>query len=175
MMMVLLRVPRINASFTEIAINKAIGEAVRRLDYSQATENQANAIREFVVGRDVFVILPTGSGKSLCYAALPYVFDILRAETDFSSIVVVVCPLQSIMEDQVRKYMARGLQAAFIGIAQKDEVVREGVASGKYQLVYMSPEAMLLNLRWREMFRSDIYQRNLVCLAVDEAHCVEKW
>ena len=144
MMMTLLRVLRINASFTEITI-KAIGEAVRRLNYSQATENQANAIREFVVGRDVFVILPTGSGKSLCIAALPYVFDILRGETDFSLIVVVVCLLKSIMEDQVRKYMARELQAAFIGIAQKDKVVREGVATRKYQLVYMSPEAMLLN------------------------------
>ena len=89
---------RLNASFTEMNINKAIGEAVRRLDYtnSLATENQANAIREFVVGSNVFVILPTGSGKSLCYTALPYVFDILRGETGSLSIVVVVCPLQSI-------------------------------------------------------------------------------
>lgn len=71
--------------------------------------------------------------------------------------------------------MARGLQAALIGKAQKDEAVREAVVHGKYQLVYMSPEAMLLNLRWREMFRSDVYQSNLRCLAVDEAHCVEKW
>ena len=68
-----------------------------------------------------------------------------------------------------------GTSVPFIGIAHKDEVVMEGVATGKYQLVYMSPEATLLNLRWREMFHSDIYQRNLVCLAVDEAHCVEKW
>ena len=43
-------------SIMEITINKAIGEVVWRLDYSQATKNQANAIREFVVGRDVFVI-----------------------------------------------------------------------------------------------------------------------
>ena len=48
-MVVLLRVSRINASFTEIAINKAIGETVRRLDDNQATENQANAFREFVI------------------------------------------------------------------------------------------------------------------------------
>ena len=50
--------------------------------------------------------LPTGSGKSLCYAALPFVSDILRARA--GSVVVVVCPLQSIMES---KYRARGLQS----------------------------------------------------------------
>ena len=64
------------------------------------TEDQQGAIREFVLesGR-VFVGLPTGSGKSLCFAALPFVLDILRALA--GSVVVVVCPLQSIMEDQV--------------------------------------------------------------------------
>ena len=64
---------------------------------------------------------------------------------------------------------------AFLRKAQRDERVRAGVVHGDYQLVYMSPEAMLLNLRWREMFQSDVYQNNLMCLAVDEAHCVEKW
>ena len=92
----------------------------------------------------MFVTLPTGSGKSLCYAALPFVFDFLRAQD--TSIVVVVCPLQSIMEDQVRKYVARGLRAAFVGKAQMDEAVRAGIANSKYQLVYMSPEAMLLEV-----------------------------
>ena len=47
----------------------------------------------------IFIGLPTGSGKSLCFAALHFVFDILRAQA--GSVVVVVCPLQSIMEGQV--------------------------------------------------------------------------
>ena len=167
-------VPRLNASFTRDTIDRAIHEAVTKLGYSRASGDQVVAIREFVLGRDVFVMLPTGSGKSLCYAALPYVFDSLRGENR-ASIVLVASPLQSIMEDQVKKYTARGLHAAFLGKAQRDERVRAGVVHGDYQLVYMSPEAMLLNLRWREMFRSDVYQNNLMCLAVDEAHCVEKW
>ena len=121
----------------------------------------------------MLVTSPTGSGKSLCYAALPYVFDSLRASSN--SIVVVVCPLQSIMADQVGKYTARGLKATLVGKAQNSEAVREAVTNGEYQLVYMSPEAMLLNLRWRELFCSDLYQQNLMCLAVDEAHCVETW
>ena len=89
-----LSVPRLNASFPRPTIDRAIAEAVWKLDYSRATDNQANAIREFVAGRDVFVTLPTGSGKSLCYAALPFVFDFLRAQSESPSIVVVVCPLQ---------------------------------------------------------------------------------
>ena len=86
-----LSVTRLNARPT---IDRAIAEAVRKLDYSRATDDQANAIREFVAGRDVFVTLPTGSGKSLCYAALPFVFDFLRAQSESPSVVVVVCPLQ---------------------------------------------------------------------------------
>ena len=89
-----LSVPRLNASFPRPTIDRAIAEAVWKLDYSRATDNQANAIREFVAGRDVFVTLPTGCGKSLCYAALPFVFDFLRAQSESPSIVVVVCPLQ---------------------------------------------------------------------------------
>ncbi len=172
-------VPRLNARFPRSVVDRATCQAVEKLKYAQATERQTEVIREFVLGRDVFVNLPTGSGKSLCYAALPFVFDALRETSGlvgtFHSIVVVVSPLQSIMEDQVRKYTDRGVTAAFIGKAQKDECVRTAVFNGEYQLVYMSPEAMLLNLRWREMFRSPVYQENVVCLAVDEAHCVEKW
>ena len=85
-----LSVPRLNASFPRPTIDRAIAEAVWKLDYSRAPDDQANAIREFVAGRDVFVTLPTGSGKSLCYAALPFVFDFLRAQSESPSIVVVL-------------------------------------------------------------------------------------
>ena len=116
-------VPQSNASFPRPNIDGAIAEAVQTLNYSSTTYDQANAIREFVLGRDVFVTLPTGSGTSLCYAALPYVFDSLREHSQSPSIVVVVCPL-------VMKYMARGLQVALIGKAQWDEGVRKAVANG---------------------------------------------
>ena len=62
-----------------------------------------------------------------------------------------------------------------MGKSQKDDDIREGVVKGCYKLVYLSPEAMLLNCMWREMFNSAVYQENVMCLAVDEAHCVEKW
>ena len=69
-------VMRLNAYLPKRTIDAAIGEAVQRFQYSRATEMQTSAIKAFMTGRDVLVILPSGSGKSLCYAALPYVFDI---------------------------------------------------------------------------------------------------
>ena len=56
-------------------------------------------IRAFLEGNDVFISLATGSGKSLCYAVLPYAFDDLRGRD--SSIVIVICPLKALVRDQV--------------------------------------------------------------------------
>ena len=67
------------------------------------------------------------------------------------------------------------MSAAFVGRDQRDQSIIGEVIKGHYSLVYISPESMLTNLRFREMFRSDVYQHNLVSLAIDEAHCVEKW
>ena len=67
------------------------------------------------------------------------------------------------------------MKTAFVGKDQKDENVKEQVINGEFELVFMSPESMLRVLKYREMFRSAAYQKNLMCLAIDEAHCVEKW
>ena len=49
------------------------------------------------------------------------------------------------------------------------------VEKGKILLVFMSPESMITGSRWREMFRSAVYQENLLAIFIDEAHCVDKW
>ena len=67
------------------------------------------------------------------------------------------------------------MKAVFVGKDQKDESVTEQVLKGEFELVFMSPECMLRVLKYREMFRSVTYQKNLMCLTIDEAHCVEKW
>ena len=98
----LVRVKRLKRDFPLHQVNAAILQAVRTLGYDRPTEDQRDAIRSFVEGVDVFVSLPTGSGKSLCYACLPVLFDVLRGDVDQQgSIVVVVSPLSSLMQDQV--------------------------------------------------------------------------
>ena len=71
-------VSRLEKRFDDPVIEVAIMEAFQELGYDRLTEDQAQAVRSFVLGSDVFVILPTGSGKSLCYASLPYIFDGLQ-------------------------------------------------------------------------------------------------
>ena len=85
----------------QASIETAVSEAAPKLGYDSLKPEQFSAIVEFVKGRDVFVILPTGFGKSLCYASLPLVYDIVQKPEE-PSIVIVVTPLISIMEDQVR-------------------------------------------------------------------------
>ena len=78
----------------------SIGNASERLGYSSLKNQQKRAITSFLEGlNDVFVSLPTGSGKSLCFALLPFAFDdFLRRE---GSLAIVVSPLISLMKDQV--------------------------------------------------------------------------
>ena len=72
------RVHRLGASLTRRAIDEAIHAGIVRLGNRKATVYHQKAIREFVVGKNVFVCLPIGSGKSICFVALPFVFDTLR-------------------------------------------------------------------------------------------------
>ena len=71
-------VPRIDDRFEEHVIDVAILEGFQKLGYDCPTQEQAQAVRSFVLGRVVFVLLPTGSRKSLYYAYLLYIIDSLR-------------------------------------------------------------------------------------------------
>ena len=157
------------ARYEDADIQRALPSAAEKLGYSTLRSQQELVIKYFVQGNDVFVSLPTGSGKSLCYTILPYVFDILRNEVE-PSIVIIVSPL---MKDQVRSMTERGLKAVFVGDCSEEMV--GNVCMGGYQLVYLSPEALLTDERWRDMLLSPVYAGNLVALVVDEAHCVKKW
>lgn len=82
------------------SVDRAIEAACRRLGYVGLKAEQDKAIRSFLSGQDVFLSLPTGSGKSLCFAALPWIFDELH-DGKGRSIVIVVSPLIALMKDQV--------------------------------------------------------------------------
>ena len=75
------------------------------LGYTAPRTEQVQAVEKFVSGCDVFVSLPTGGGKSLCYACLPLVYDTLK-RVQQQSIVIVVSPLNTLMQDQVASFMA---------------------------------------------------------------------
>ena len=90
-------------------------------------------------------------------------------------IVICISPLVALMMDQRDKFTKLGISAEFIAEEWSDVETVKGVKEGKHQLVFISPESMLANDQWREVLLSDVYQSKLVCVAIDEAHCVPKW
>ncbi len=108
------------------AIERAVMAAFGRLGYSDPRSEQLEAAKQFVSGSDVFVSLPTGSGKSLCYGSIPYTYDSLCSQ-DSGSIVLVVSPLKALMLDQSVSFNARGLKSAYVGAEDDDGSVVERV------------------------------------------------
>ena len=148
------------------------------MGYASLRDKQKESILGFVRGRDVFVSLPTGSGKSLCYSILPKVFDRVKKKMKPSSIVIVVSPLISLMKDQVHSLATKGIRAAFVTKETTKDCansVEQQLHEGAYQLVFFSPEALLCDDVWREMIQTSIYQENVVAFVVDEAHLIKKW
>ena len=157
-------------------IVEAVRKAGASLGYCSLKDDQIKALCCFVEGKDVFISLPTGYGKSLCYMLLPLVFDNFHSITvDLKkSIVVVVSPLIALMEDQVTSYSAKGVKCASID-SESDSVTSSSVLEGMYQVVFFSPESLISNRKWRNMLREEPYSSRLAALVVDEAHCVKKW
>ena len=95
--------------FSAVQLQRCIEEGAAAIGIRQLKPEQKEAITAFANGRDVFVSLPTGYGKSVCYGCLPGLFARLRGESDCTEsihepIVVVVSPLVSIMKDQTRDF-----------------------------------------------------------------------
>jgi ATP-dependent DNA helicase RecQ len=125
---------------------------------------QTQALKEWAAGRDLLVIWPTGSGKSLCYQ-LP---ALVRP-----GLTVVLSPLIALMEDQVAKGKAHGWPVTCIhsGVAREQREKRLAQAvSGEVKLLYVTPE------RFRQpAFVDALKSVKVSLLAVDEAHCISQW
>ncbi len=127
-------------------------------------EGQERAMEAVFQGRDALVIMPTGSGKSLCYQVPALVLP---------GVTLVVSPLIALMKDQVDALSLRGVPVTFINssISADEQWNRlAGLERGDFKLVYVAPE------RFRSRaFRSAISSVNVSLLAVDEAHCISQW
>jgi ATP-dependent DNA helicase RecQ len=126
--------------------------------------HQAEVIEHITEGGDALVLMPTGSGKSLCYQ-IP---AILRA-----GVGVVVSPLIALMQDQVAALHEVGVNAAFLNStlsAAEAQSVERQVREGALDLVYIAPERLLTERCLRLLDESPIG-----LFAIDEAHCVSQW
>ena len=136
---------------------------------------QKDAVLSVLCRRDTLVVLPTCFGKSLVCNVIPRVMDELRRplEPNARSIVLVVSPLIALMEDQVGRLTGLGLSGArwHPGLTDANRIHFE---QGDYEIVFVSPESLELP-PCRKLLSSPFYQRNVKCIAVDEAHCVPNW
>jgi ATP-dependent DNA helicase RecQ len=132
--------------------------------YEDFRPGQAEIIAAVLAGEPVLAIMPTGSGKSMCYQ-LPAIVD--------GSLTVVVSPLIALMRDQVQQMRAFGVAAATLNStsdsAENDET-RRSMRAGELRLLYVSPERLVMPGLIAELMRAGATR-----LAIDEAHCVSEW
>lgn len=125
---------------------------------------QREIARDVLAGRDVFALLPTGGGKSLCFQ-LPAVMS--------DRLTVVVSPLIALMKDQVDALRAAGIAATYLNSTlEPSEVQRRiyGLDHGAYRLLYLAPERLAI-----PGASDDLRRWNVARFAIDEAHCISEW
>ena len=88
---------------------------------------------------------------------------------------ICISPLLSIMMDQQSRYKNDHFSVEFIGESQTDRGVLDRVLKGEVQLVYISPEKIIDNYKYRDMLLTPAYMAKLAAVIVDEAHCVKTW
>lgn len=152
----------------------AISQVLELFLIEELMAEQEEAIRAFFNGLNVFVNLPTGFGKSLIFQCLPVVSDVINNKPRGSSLVVVVSPLKSLMEDQVASLQNLGIPAIAIGTETDAEMIQQ-VINGNFIIVFISPECLLSTSTWREIFNAESFKEMLIGVAVDEAHCITQW
>ncbi len=125
---------------------------------------QEQIIIDSLAGKDVFALLPTGGGKSLCYQLTALIRP---------GLTIVISPLISLMKDQVDALLASGIDATYLNSSLSSAESRKRISDlhdNKYRLLYVAPERALLS-----HFLKDVVNWNVNLIAVDEAHCISEW
>jgi ATP-dependent DNA helicase RecQ len=125
---------------------------------------QEEIINDALSGSDVFALLPTGGGTSLCYQLPALVRE---------GLTVVVSPLIALMKDQVDSLVANGVSATFLNSTLSEEESRKrlsGLYRDEYRLLYVAPERLMIG-----SFQSKLEEWGVSMVAIDEAHCISEW
>lgn len=132
--------------------------------YDEFRVHQEEIVNHLIGGGDAFVLMPTGSGKSLCYQVPAVILP---------GVCVVVSPLIALMQDQVDAVRELGIRAGFLNSTlDADEAygVEAQVVKGELDLLYVAPERLVTDGFMRLLAKSKIG-----LFAIDEAHCVSQW
>ena len=143
---------------------KALHVLKKFYGFNTFRKGQLNIILNILSNRDVFCIMPTGAGKSMCYQIPAMVFE---------GITIVISPLISLMKDQVDALIENDINSAYINSTLSMESIEDilrDAAIGLYKLLYIAPE----RLESRN-FINRIKELNVSQVAIDEAHCVSEW
>ncbi|MDX2272442.1 MAG: DNA helicase RecQ [Cyanobacteriota bacterium] len=136
--------------------------------YDQFRSGQQQVMEQALQGRDVFVLMPTGAGKSLCYQ-LPALLT--------PGVTLVISPLIALMQDQVMALQNNGIAAAFLNSTLTPDEQRsceQRLRRGEFRLLYLAPERLAQEDFWSLL--TAIQQRQgIPRLVVDEAHCISEW
>ena len=139
--------------------------------------NQLEAINATLAGKDAFVLMPTGGGKSLCYQ-LPSIIRSGRTQ----GVSIVVSPLLSLMQDQIEHLEELGIKARFINGESPSEdrsivqaALRSSDPQNECEILYITPEMLSKSSKTIETLRDLHRRRKLARLVIDEAHCVSQW
>ena len=140
-------------------------EALKRyFGYDSFRPGQEEIVSALLAGRDALAIMPTGAGKSLCYQVPALLLP---------GLTLVISPLISLMQDQVKGLNAAGIHAAFINSSLTETQIARALdlaAEGSYKLVYVAPERLE-----SPVFRSFSAGADISMVTVDEAHCISQW
>ena len=146
-------------------IYKTPKEALKAVfGYDSFRPGQEAVINAILEGRDILAVMPTGAGKSLCYQVPAMLL---------SGITLVISPLISLMQDQVKSLNEAGVNAAFINSLLSEKELNDtfkNAYKGHYKIIYVAPERLM-----SEGFISFAKSVEISMVTVDEAHCISQW